>query len=93
MIDWAIVWLLVLHVFLCIDDSSGGSELEEWGEEGSEEDPGYAEYYSFNDDEGRASQVRPPARVNKTKQFSFFVSTVSDLNPGPNWNPNKQITI
>jgi hypothetical protein len=40
------------------DDSSGGSELEEWGEEeGSEEDPGYAEYYSFNDDEGRASQV------------------------------------
>ena len=38
------------------DDSSGGSELEEW-EEGSEEDPGYAEYYSFNDDEGRASQV------------------------------------
>ncbi len=44
-----------------IADSSGGSELEEW-EEGSEEDPGYAEYYSFNDDEGRASQV-PPAWV------------------------------
>ena len=41
------------------DDSSGGSELgEEWGEGSEEEeDPGYAEYYSFNDDEGRASQV------------------------------------
>ncbi len=46
------------------EDSSGGSELEEW-EEGSEEDPGYAEYYSFNDDEGRASQVTLPLQFHK----------------------------
>jgi len=46
------------------EDSSGGSELEEW-EEGSEEDPGSAEYYSFNDDEGRASQVTLPLQFHK----------------------------
>lgn len=57
------------------EDSSGGSELEDW-EEGSEEDPNYADYYSFNDDEGRASQFN---NNDDPEYFAYECLTVASV--------------
>ena len=45
---------IVSYAFFIGDES--GSSLSDWSED-EDDDVGYDDYYSLNDDEGRASQV------------------------------------
>ena len=65
---------LTIYAFFIEDES--GSSLSDWSED-EDDDVGYDDYYSLNDDEGRASQVNE----------LFLVLSVQFVN----WNTKQEL--